>query len=91
MVRDVRFPLGALYMTPRVQESIPPSELLQALRRHASGDWGDIDPEDRGANDRSLQDGSRLLSVYHAKDTTKFWIITEADRSSTTVLLPEEY
>ena len=91
LVRAVRFPLGALHMTPGVRDGIPPSEMLQAMRRHANGDWGDLDPEDRKANDLSLKDGSRLLSAYHAKDGTKFWIITEAGRSMTTVLLPEEY
>jgi hypothetical protein len=91
LVRSVRFPLGSLHMTPGVRDGIPPSELLTALRRHANGDWGDIDAEDRGLNEQSLKDGSRLLSVYHAKDKTRFWIITEADRSMTTVLLPEEY
>lgn len=78
-------------MTPGVRDGIPPSELMQALRRHARGDWGDLDPEDLKANDASLRDGSRLLSAYHAKDGTKFWVITEADRSMTTALLPEEY
>jgi hypothetical protein len=87
----VSFALGQLLMTPGVEEKIPPSELLQALRRHARGDWGDLDDEDRQANDLSLKDGSRLLSAYHTKEGVKFWIITEADRSATTALLPEEY
>jgi hypothetical protein len=87
----VNFALGQLLMTPGVQEKIPPGEMLQALRRHARGDWGDLDDEDRRSNDLSLGDGSRLLSAYHSKERVKFWIITEADRSATTVLLPEEY
>jgi hypothetical protein len=90
-VRPVSFPLGQLLMTPGVQEKIPPSEMLQALRRHAHGDWGDLDDEDRRSNDLSVRDGSRLLSAYHSKEGVKFWIITEADRSATTVLLPDEY
>jgi hypothetical protein len=60
------------------------------LKRHASGDWGDICPEDRGLNELALKDGSRLLSVYGTGER-KFWIITEADRSVTTVLMPEDY
>jgi len=91
LVRDIKFPLGDLHMTPGARDAIPPNEMLHALRRHANGDWGDLDAEDRQANDLSVRDGSRLLSAYHAKDGTKFWIITEADRSLTTVLLPEEY
>lgn len=67
------------------------------LMRHAKGDWGDIHPEDRGLNEKSLENGSRLLSVYklpqRAPGVTppKLWIITEADRSATTLLLPDEY
>jgi hypothetical protein len=87
----VKFPLGDVYMTPGVHLGIPPSEVLQALRRHAHGDWGDLDADDRRANEISLADGTRLLSAYTSKDGKKFWIVTEADRSSTTVLLPEEY
>ena len=91
LVRPVKFPLGKLLMTPGVHAQVPPSEMTQALRRHARGDWGDVDPDDIGVNDRSLLDGSRLLSVYKTKTGVKFWIITEADRASTTVLLPDEY
>jgi hypothetical protein len=65
--------------------------MLQALRRHARGDWGEVGVEDQRANDRAVQDGGRLLSAYSTKTNVKFWIITEADRSATTVLLPEEY
>ena len=66
------------------------------LDRHARGDWGDVCPEDGELNDRALQDGSRLLSVYHTSQGTKLWIITEAidesgHRAATTLLLPEEY
>ena len=91
LVREVRFPLGRLLMTPGVEFEVPPSELAQALRRHARGDWGDLDREDKDANDLSVKDGSRLLSAYHTKAGVKFWIITEADRSATTALLPSEY
>jgi hypothetical protein len=90
-VRSVGFPLGNLYMTPGVQAGIPPSELLRAMRRHAAGDWGDLGAEDKRSNDAALKTGGRLLSAYHATDGTKFWIITEADRSVTTALLPDEY
>jgi hypothetical protein len=62
-----------------------------ALARHSSGDWGDVCEEDRKENDLSLKEGFRLLSVYTTSTGTKLWIITEADRSVTTVLLPEDY
>lgn len=78
-------------MTPGVQEGIPPSEMLTALRRHSQGDWGSLDDEDRRENELSLKEGFRLLSSYESAVGVKFWIITEADRSVTTVLLPSEY
>lgn len=64
---------------------------MQALNRHQYGDWGDCDQEDAQANDEAIAEGARIFSVYHDKNHRKFWIITEADRSMTTVLLPEEY
>lgn len=91
LVRDVKFPLGDVYMTPGVHQSIPPSEVFQALRRHARGDWGELDADDRRANEISVADGTRLLSAYTSKDGKRFWVITEADRSITTALLPNEY
>jgi hypothetical protein len=87
----VSFALGQLLMTPGVQAKIPPSEMVQALGRHARGDWGDLGDEDRRSNDMALKGDARLLSAYHTRDGIKFWIITEADRSATTVLLPDEY
>ena len=65
-----------------------PSDLL---RRHASGDWGELSEEDRKENEFSLVHGFRLLSSYTLSSGTTIWVITEADRSSTTLLLPEEY
>jgi hypothetical protein len=92
LVREVLFPLGRTLTTPGALEAVPPSEMLQAMRRHARGDWGDLCDEDRQANDLALKNGARLLSAYHTRDgKTKFWIITEWDRSATTVLLPAEY
>lgn len=61
------------------------------LYRHARGDWGDLDPFDKEQNDQAVERGERVLSAYHLKTGVKFWIITEADRSSTTILLPTEY
>jgi hypothetical protein len=67
------------------------ADIMAATLRHASGDWGELDQEDLDANERSLRDGSRLLSAYRSKNGVRFWIITEADRSVTTALLPEDY
>jgi len=61
------------------------------LLRHKHGDWGDLDPEDRAANRRALVLGGRLLSVYPLDAGQRLWVITESDRSATTLLLPEEY
>lgn len=91
LVRAVLFPLGRMLMTPGVRDGVPPSEMLHGLRRHARGDWGDLDAEDKRANDEALKSEGRLVSAYYTKNGTKFYIITEADRSNTTVLLPEEY
>ena len=89
--REVSFPLGQLLATRGVIAAIEKEEVLLALRRHARGDWGDVCAADRSENELSLREGFRLLSVYHTEKGQKFWVITEADRSATTVLLPDEY
>lgn len=86
-----RFSLGKLVATPNALGVIPSDEILAALSRHVSGDWGTLDREDWQTNDNALQSGGRLLSAYLSTENVKFWIITEADRSATTVLLPEDY
>lgn len=88
---ESKFPLGLLTTTPSVIETISHEDVGIALFRHANGDWGELDEEDRKMNDTALISGSRLLSAYTSKAGVKFWIITEADRSATTVLLPDDY
>ena len=83
-------PLGKLVITRQALDTLSKDAVFAALARHQAEDWGDVCDEDRQANDAALKDGSRILSVYQFADT-KFWIITEADRSVTTVLLPEDY
>lgn len=61
------------------------------LRRHVTGDWGEVDAEDQRSNEYSLARGFRLVSAYRLSDDTLIWVITEADRSSTCILLPSEY
>jgi hypothetical protein len=91
MKADPKFPLGRVVATPDALEQLTQTDILTALRRHASGDWGDCCEEDRQENELSLEKGFRILSVYYSERGKKFWIITEADRSATTVLLPENY
>ncbi len=86
-----KFPLGQTVMTANALEHLSQDDVLGALTRHAAGDWGDVCEEDRQENELSLREGFRLFSVYQSAAGEKFWVITEADRSATTVLLPEEY
>jgi hypothetical protein len=88
------FTLGQVVATPGALAAIGVSgdDLSTYLARHQSGDWGDVDTHDRKENQLSLEQGFRLMSVYTLNITgVKIWIITEADRSSTCILLPEEY
>ena len=86
-----RLELGHLLATANALQTLDPPSIRTALERHARGDWGELDPEDGTANNQALRFGGRLLSVYRDRAGTKFYIITEADRSVTTVLLPEDY
>jgi hypothetical protein len=83
--------LGRLVATPNALASITQDDILLGIQRHQAGDWGNLTEEDRMANDQALVEGTRILSAYNAGNGTRFWIITEADRSVTTVLLPEDY
>jgi hypothetical protein len=90
VIANPKFPLGQVVMTANAADQLPRLDVAQALCRHASGDWGDVSDADREENELSLIDGYRLMSVYRAGETV-FWIITEADRSVTTVLMPDDY
>lgn len=85
------FKLGQTLITPNAMNTLHPDDVLQALRRHASNDWGECCHDDWQANDLAVHEGTRVFSVYRDRGMNKFWIITEADRSSTTILLPEDY
>lgn len=89
----MKFSAGQLESTPRALAKLEASgdSLFTYLQRHLAGDWGDIDDHDRRENEFSLEQGFRLLSAYCISNGVKIWIITEADRTSTTVLLPDEY
>lgn len=88
-----KFVAGQILITPGAQAALEESEQLPItfLKRHLRGDWGEVDKHDQQENELSLQKGFRLLSAYRTSLNVKIWIITEADRSATTILLPEEY
>ena len=88
---DPRFNPGRLMITCNAKNALPCGEVDAAINRHLSGDRGDVCESDGQLNEDALRDGDRLLSVYHTADGVKFWIITESDRSATTVLLPSDY
>ncbi len=87
------FPLGRVVATVGALATIRDAgqNPREFIRRHVCGDWGELDSEDKKANDEALEHGLRIFSAYRADDAAKIWVITEADRSATTVLLPEEY
>jgi hypothetical protein len=86
------FALGRLVATPGALALLQDAgqEYTHLIHRHRRGDWGNIDPGDKGMNEDAVKNGDRILSVYKLTSGT-VWVITEADRSSTTILLPSEY
>ncbi len=88
-----RFALGQLVLAPGIEAVLTASfhSPVEFLIRHQHGDWGELDPEDRRENEQSLRRGSRLLSSYRTRQEDNLWVITEGDRTVTTLLLPEEY
>jgi hypothetical protein len=78
-------------ITPNALGSIQSEDIARAILNHSRGDWGEVCPEDAQENNRSLVEGCRILSAYSDSQGRKFWIITEGDRSVTTILLPEDY
>jgi hypothetical protein len=85
----IKFSPGKIIIPPAVLMLLSAEDIRMALDAHVSGVWGDLDKQDCDENDRALAQGRRLLSVYHTGNGTKFWIITEADRSVTKVFLRE--
>lgn len=88
-----KFLLGQTVATPGAIDALTEAGQgpMEFLERHQSGDWGDVCKEDREENDRSVTEGFRILSSYRTSNGVKLWVITEADRSVTTILLPSEY
>ncbi len=85
------FPLGQTFIAPNAKRCLHPEDVYQALSRHARGDWGEVSPENVASNEKAIKGGSRLLSAFCDRNNFRFWIITEADRRTTTVLLPSDY
>jgi hypothetical protein len=90
-VQTVSFPVGKVVITPNALDQLTPADIQRGLQRHQVGDWGNLGEEDWQENDRAVQAGLRLLSSYRSDGGVPFWIITEADRSATTLLLPDDY
>ena len=90
---QVKFPLGQVVVTPGALQALEEAgqSPVDFLRRHVVGDWGELGEEDQAENELSVVRGFRILSSYTLSTGEKLWIITEADRSATTLLLPDEY
>lgn len=88
---NTKLDLGKLYITKGAQAKLHIPDAAEAMKRHANLDFGDISEEDWEVNMQAVQIGERILSAYTDKNGTRFWIITEADRYCTTILLPEDY
>jgi hypothetical protein len=86
-----RFRVGRIVCTANILAQVPNEDILEGIKRHQAGDWGDVGEQDGAKNELALKQGLRLWSVYHTTAGVKFWIITEADRLTTTVLLPAEF
>jgi len=86
-----KFELGQVLITPGARDDLELKDVASCLVRHAAGDFGDVCEEDKEHNEEALEIGDRILSAYTDRNGVKFWIITEWDRSATTILLPEDY
>ena len=91
LTSQMKFDLGQLVITPAALEVVPADDICKPINRHVCGDFGDLDAADRKENELALRAGLRLLSVYHATNGTKFYVLTEACRTITTILLPSDY
>ena len=87
----IRFQLGGIYTTPGALAATTTDEIATALARHVCGDWSEICAEDAATNEDAVEGGGQLMSVYTSASGIVFWVITESDRSVTTLLLPDEY
>lgn len=86
-----KFELGQVLITPGAHDALDLKDVASCLVRHAGGDFGDVCEEDWAYNEEAVENEGRILSSYHDRNDIKFWIITEWDRSATTILMPSEY
>jgi hypothetical protein len=88
-----RFPLGRIVATPGALQALEEANQspFEFIQRHQSGDWGELCEEDKSENEFSVRNGFRILSAYRTRNNVKIWLITESDRSCTTLLRPHEY
>ena len=86
-----KVPLGNVVNTPNALGQLTPADIQLGLQRHQAGDWGELDEHDRLQNDHALCSGLRLVSSYRSAGGATFWIVTEAGRSSTVLLMPDDY
>lgn len=93
IILDTKFDFGQVVATATLVRYCEEKNfsLLPYLIRHGNCDWGNLTWEDKEANETALKDGLRILSSYTLSDKTIIWIITEADRSATTLLFPSDY
>jgi hypothetical protein len=82
-----RFPLGRIAVTEAADEAVSLAECLEALLRHATGDFGDVEPAAVAGNERAIDEGGQILSAYRTEAGRRFWLLTEGDRSRTTILM----
>lgn len=92
----MKFQPGQLVVTRAVHDMMSNNAKFEkhvhlSIERHLAGDWGDVCDDDRVANELALQSGDRLFSAFTIEGMPKIWVITEGDRSATTVLFPDEY
>ena len=90
-MNTTKFELGQVLITPGAYEELNLRDAAEGLYRHANGDFGLVSEEDKAYNEEALVTGGRIMSAYRDRLDVKYWIITEADRSATTILLPSEY
>lgn len=86
-----KFRLGRIVMSHTAMNCLSEEDIFVAIRRHQAGDWGNVPADDRNANDQALVGSGRITSAYKTPQGITFWLITEADRSPTNILLPEDY
>ena len=86
-----RLQLGKVVITANAQEELDPVDVLESVSKHQHHDWGNMCEEDKNQNDLAVEEGLRIHSSYKDRNNKEFWIITEYDRSVTTILLPEDY